>query len=833
MQHHLPPRSARNSHGPPSSRQPRAGGRAKASLWSPRDSAEMRSPSKHGSQHAPVGSPPMMPPESPELGLPSTLSKAAASKAAAQPDGHAIVAAAATIQQRWRGAHARRRTQRLQASRAELLAKQAQLEAARGHHARTDRIDDILGQLSRAREDASASVHRRQAADRSADSRRQSDTSRQQAARRIQMQWLRCRTARRARRANGGGAAAAGLMSYLELTSVGPLSAEKAPSASRNSLTDLLAAAGAEQYRRTCSRSGRIATPAEVVRGPEPEPPAAAAVAKTPRARSPPVGRVTTLPAASAAPSSARSVAGSVRTHVSTLKSSLAARDTELKDLQQQLELSEKKRDDAQREAEETLDRKLAELRGEYDSTITRQLEFVDGLLKDKEELAEKYTTAATELEESESHWQENLKKQSSADKMQLKRHRDAWAAAEKVRRDKWMEEQMAQVKAQTIRGLEPEIQRMMAQHKSDKDAAEQNHSTALRRARDDMLEENNQNLRRVKQELQAERTDALQHERELANHRIREHAEQSEAGLRHELTSQAKLKSEWEADRTRAERDRVETRRHLEEAKEREAALVRAQSTQQEQLEACKRAHVHELEQTLANAQAEQDDLKRRLSMDESATISRARDDLRTELTKERDAQIEEVLGRLAEETESRRLSLQAQFKERVDSMLSDHRAELIQAQQDGRSWMSKYNAIFKQQANQSAELNALRTEAQMIEQQAAKGVQQAESAAAAAAAQTKSEAAQRAAEARTFASEVAAQATALQKRADELQEAEGAKALASRHHADALQHQQRDHERVLDDLNDQVRRVIREKDQSIEELRQQLAEVAEVMEM
>ena len=57
--------------------------------------------------------------------------------------------------------------------------------------------------------------------------------------------------------------------------------------------------------------------------------------------------------------------------------------------------------------------------------------------------------------------------------------------------------------------------------------------------------------------------------------------------------------------------------------------------------------------------------------------------------------------------------------------------------------------------------------------------------------------------------------------------------KANASRDHDKKLQEQQRVHERMLEDLNDQVRRVLREKDQTIDDLRQQLAEVAEVMNM
>lgn len=143
------------------------------------------------------------------------------------------------------------------------------------------------------------------------------------------------------------------------------------------------------------------------------------------------------------------------------------------------------------------------------------------------------------------------------------------------------------------------------------------------------------------------------------------------------------------------------------------------------------------------------------------------------------------------------------------------------------------RYTAIFEQNAKQAAEIKALRTEQQLIEQHAAKGIQQAESAAATAATEIKSEAAQRAADAAKFESEIAAQSKELHRRQRELQMVELDKANASRAHDKELQEQQRVHEQMLEDLNGQVRRVLREKDQTICELRQQLAEVAEVMDM
>lgn len=50
----------------------------------------------------------------------------------------------------------------------------------------------------------------------------------------------------------------------------------------------------------------------------------------------------------------------------------------------------------------------------------------------------------------------------------ELKRQKEAWAAAEKIKRESWAEEKTREVKELTIKGLEPEIQRLMAKHKAD-----------------------------------------------------------------------------------------------------------------------------------------------------------------------------------------------------------------------------------------------------------------------------------------------------------------------------------------------------------------------------
>ena len=41
---------------------------------------------------------------------------------------------------------------------------------------------------------------------------------------------------------------------------------------------------------------------------------------------------------------------------------------------------------------------------------------------------------------------------------VELKKNKDAWVAAEKVRKEKWEKEKIHEIRAQTVKGLEPEI---------------------------------------------------------------------------------------------------------------------------------------------------------------------------------------------------------------------------------------------------------------------------------------------------------------------------------------------------------------------------------------
>lgn len=75
---------------------------------------------------------------------------------------------------------------------------------------------------------------------------------------------------------------------------------------------------------------------------------------------------------------------------------------------------------------------------------------------------------------------QKQLEDQAAQMATTLKRQKEAWAAAEKVRREAWQEEKTARIKELTIKGLQPELQKVIDKAKSDLHAAHEQAAEVL-----------------------------------------------------------------------------------------------------------------------------------------------------------------------------------------------------------------------------------------------------------------------------------------------------------------------------------------------------------------
>ena len=105
--------------------------------------------------------------------------------------------------------------------------------------------------------------------------------------------------------------------------------------------------------------------------------------------------------------------------------------------------------------------------RKEYETIVKRHLSFIDKLLTEKEELSKKSEELTNEVKNLEKRFCDKSKSIQDHHEHDLKQQREMWQAAEKIKRDKWIQEKTKAIKDQTVKGLEPEIQRMIAVSKN------------------------------------------------------------------------------------------------------------------------------------------------------------------------------------------------------------------------------------------------------------------------------------------------------------------------------------------------------------------------------
>lgn len=120
------------------------------------------------------------------------------------------------------------------------------------------------------------------------------------------------------------------------------------------------------------------------------------------------------------------------------------------------------------KETEKELSRQLRQQKEHYEATIQRHLSFIDQLIQDKKILSEKCEAVVAELKRGDQQCRERVAQMQEQHELEIKKLKELMSATEKIRREKWINEKTKKIKEITVRGLEPEIQKLIAKHKQE-----------------------------------------------------------------------------------------------------------------------------------------------------------------------------------------------------------------------------------------------------------------------------------------------------------------------------------------------------------------------------
>ena len=126
---------------------------------------------------------------------------------------------------------------------------------------------------------------------------------------------------------------------------------------------------------------------------------------------------------------------------------------------------------------------------------------------------------------------------------------KDMQEAAEKLRREKWIEDKTKKIKEMTVKGLEPEIQNLIGKHKNEIKTLKSIHEAELLQADERASQRYIRMIEEMRQNFEQEKELSVNKEREMAKQRYEKSLQDEEKSF---LEQRRRLYAEIEEEKNR-----------------------------------------------------------------------------------------------------------------------------------------------------------------------------------------------------------------------------------------------------------------------------------------
>ncbi|NXT93712.1 CP131 protein, partial [Anhinga rufa] len=359
------------------------------------------------------------------------------------------------------------------------------------------------------------------------------------------------------------------------------------------------------------------------------------------------------------------------------------------------------------KQTEKELGHHLRLQREQYEAAIQRHLAFIDQLIDDKKVLSEKCEAVVAELKQVDQKYGKKITQMQEQHELEIKKLKELMSATEKIRREKWIDEKTKKIKEITVKGLEPEIQKLIAKHRQDIRKLKMLHEAELLQSDERAAQRYGRQAEELRDLLEREKEEQSQRERELARQRCEQQLEQEEQALQQQRRRlYAEVAEEKERLSQQAARQRAEVEELRQQLEASSSAVTRA----------LKEEYAKEKEEQERRHQAEVKVLKDRLEIEKQAweanymkkeeawLLSRERE-LREEVRKERDKEIELVIQRLEADMSSAKEECERAAENRIKRIRDKYEVELQELERSERKLQERCNELKRRLAELEGE--------------------------------------------------------------------------------------------------------------------------------
>ncbi|CAE1176038.1 AZI1 [Acanthosepion pharaonis] len=349
------------------------------------------------------------------------------------------------------------------------------------------------------------------------------------------------------------------------------------------------------------------------------------------------------------------------------------------------------------KEADKEMKHRLTLQKNEYEETIKRHLSFIDQLIDDKKVLNEKCEQLVKEVKILDKKYQDRLKMQEESHNIEIKKLKEMNSAAEKLRREKWIEDKTKKIKEMTVKGLEPEIQRLIAKHKSELRKFKQIHEAELLEADERAAQRYVKMTEELRSQLAKEKEAACMHERELAKQRYEKQIQQEEEAFQNE---RRRLYAEIEAEKKRL------ASQSLREHNEVDRLQQQLQNAHQQLLQTTKEEFDKSLADHEKRHKIEIQEIREKLALEKAAweenfmkkqetTLLAKERELKEKVRRDRDKEIELVINRFEEDATNAREECERTAQNRIKRIREKYESEVRELERSERQAVERYNEI------------------------------------------------------------------------------------------------------------------------------------------
>uniref|UniRef100_A0A3B3ZYT0 Centrosomal protein 131 n=1 Tax=Periophthalmus magnuspinnatus TaxID=409849 RepID=A0A3B3ZYT0_9GOBI len=379
------------------------------------------------------------------------------------------------------------------------------------------------------------------------------------------------------------------------------------------------------------------------------------------------------------------------------------------------------------KETEKELNRNFQLQKEQYESTIQRHLAFIDQLISDKKSLSERCEGVVSELKQVDSKYTKKIQQMQEQHDMvwqvlgplceEIKKLKELMAATEKVRREKWIDEKTKKIKEITVK---PEIQRLISRHKQELNKLRSLHEAELLQADERAALKYIQQTEELRERLEREREALCERERENVKSRYEKQLQEEELSLQQQRrrlykeVSDEKERLAHLASRQRAELE--ELRRHLEENSSVASRALREEleKSREEQ----ERRHQLEMKALQERVELERQTWEDTYKTKQEAWLRSQEREMKEELRRERDKEIELAIWTLEEQTSKEREESERAVENRVKRVREKYEAELQELERSERSSVEKHQETRQKLLQREEELMRATSELRLKDQ-------------------------------------------------------------------------------------------------------------------